>query len=186
MIQLLFLLTLIRLRIEPVNTLPLGNEGTEEMRKSLPIYKSPGSFYVVVYVGSPPQRQTLILDTGSHFMAFPCEPCLSCGKKFSEKYFDPDLSRSNAKLSCGNYPKECFWKDVSICTDENLCQLTVRYTEGSSWTAHEYKDNVWIGSIDYETSVREYSRFSVPIVFGCVLYERGLFRTQYADGMFCI
>ena len=29
-------------------------------------------FYSLVYVGNPPQRQTVILDTGSSILSFPC------------------------------------------------------------------------------------------------------------------
>ena len=29
-------------------------------------------FYSLMYVGNPPQRQTVILDTGSSILAFPC------------------------------------------------------------------------------------------------------------------
>ena len=32
----------------------------------------PRYFYSLVYVGTPPQRQTVILDTGSSILAFPC------------------------------------------------------------------------------------------------------------------
>lgn len=31
-----------------------------------------GYYYLNVYIGSPPQLQTLILDTGSWMTAFPC------------------------------------------------------------------------------------------------------------------
>ena len=31
-----------------------------------------GYYYINVYIGSPPQLQTLILDTGSWLTAFPC------------------------------------------------------------------------------------------------------------------
>lgn len=31
-----------------------------------------GYYYINVYIGSPPQLQTLILDTGSWLTSFPC------------------------------------------------------------------------------------------------------------------
>jgi len=38
--------------------------------------------------------------------------------------------------------------EASVCTSDKLCQITVRYTEGSSWTAHEHKDYLWIDNDD--------------------------------------
>jgi hypothetical protein len=52
-----------------------------------------------VWVGSPtPQRQTVIVDTGSHFTAFPCTGCDGCGESYhtdkvsvrSERSLDED------------------------------------------------------------------------------------------------
>ena len=38
-----------------------------------------GYYYVEIQVGTPPSRQTVIVDTGSHLTAFPCIHCPSCG-----------------------------------------------------------------------------------------------------------
>ena len=39
-------------------------------------------YYTNVYVGTPPQPQSVIIDTGSDYLAFPCSTCISgkCGK----------------------------------------------------------------------------------------------------------
>lgn len=37
-----------------------------------PLYPGYGTHFVYLYVGTPPQRQSVIIDTGSHFTAFPC------------------------------------------------------------------------------------------------------------------
>lgn len=34
-----------------------------------------GYDYVNIYVGNPPQKQSLIIDTGSSITAFPCDAC---------------------------------------------------------------------------------------------------------------
>jgi hypothetical protein len=44
----------------------------------VPLHAHSGTHHVHVYVGSPPQRQTLIVDTGSRLMAFPCKSCQVC------------------------------------------------------------------------------------------------------------
>ena len=39
-----------------------------------------GYFYVNIYIGTPPIRQTVIVDTGSGITTFPCNDCGSnCG-----------------------------------------------------------------------------------------------------------
>ena len=60
-------------------------------------------FYSLVYIGTPPQRQTVILDTGSSILAFPCtgdscymvltSRCNGCGSHQNGP-FNPSLSKS--------------------------------------------------------------------------------------------
>lgn len=45
-----------------------------------PLHARSGTYHAYMYVGTPPQRQTLIVDTGSRLTAFPCHPhCPDCG-----------------------------------------------------------------------------------------------------------
>jgi hypothetical protein len=50
---------------------------------SLKVYGnvSLGYYYANIYIGTPPQRQSMILDTGSGIIAVPCEQCTQCGNK---------------------------------------------------------------------------------------------------------
>jgi Xylanase inhibitor N-terminal/Xylanase inhibitor C-terminal len=112
-------------------------------------------------------------------MAFPCEPCTNCGHHVS-KYFHPGLSTTDRSPSCGS----CLLKGVSKCSDFlDRCIISQKYTEGSSWTAYETEDLVWLGSADLEESLEEYMKLAVPYAFGCQTAERGLFKKQYADGI---
>jgi hypothetical protein len=44
------------------------------------LYQGYGTHYVDLWCGSPPQRQTVIVDTGSGVTAFPCSGCSeNCG-----------------------------------------------------------------------------------------------------------
>jgi len=63
--------------------------------------------------------------------------------------------------------------EASSCTSENQCQLTVRYTEGSSWTAYEHVDTLWFDKTQH----------GAPVHYGCQFYESGLFRKQHEDGI---
>ena len=44
-----------------------------------PLETGLGTHYAYLWVGTPPQRQTVILDTGSYRTGFPCDPCSNCG-----------------------------------------------------------------------------------------------------------
>ncbi len=41
----------------------------------LPLHAGYGTHYAFMYVGTPAQRVSVILDTGSHWTAFPCTGC---------------------------------------------------------------------------------------------------------------
>jgi len=159
---------------------------------TVPLHASSGTHHVHMYIGSPPQRQTLIIDTGSRLMAFPCEPCRSCGSHVSKKYFNPLMSTTDNTPTCGS----CMLEGISKCSEfstvvgngkgakNKKCVISQKYTEGSSWTAYELEDMVWMGASDHQESIgMEYMKMAVPYVFGCQTSEKGLFRKQYADGI---
>ena len=140
---------------------------------TVPLHATTGTHHVHVYIGSPPQRQTLIVDTGSRLMAFPCQPCRACGKHTS-KYFDPSISTTDVVPTCGN----CILNSSKCSSFSDHCILSQKYTEGSSWTAFELEDLVWFG-----TSPENWMHLAVPFTFGCQTSEKGLFQKQYADGI---
>ena len=47
-----------------------------------------GYYYLEAYVGTPEQKQALILDTGSNLTIFPCQGCEKC-RDHINKNFDP-------------------------------------------------------------------------------------------------
>ena len=62
--------------------------------QSVPLSQGYGTHLANIWVGSPqPQRKTVIVDTGSHFTAFPCTGCNNCGGSYhTDPYFDPSKS----------------------------------------------------------------------------------------------
>ena len=120
-----------------------------------PLHSASGTHHAYLYIGSPPQRQTLIVDTGSRFTAFPCQPhCPDCGKHASDQ-FHLDQSSSYEVMPCSScmlsttnafvlndglgglrgikqFPNTCY---------NGNCELESSYTEGSSWRAFEVKDD---------------------------------------------
>jgi hypothetical protein len=65
-----------------------------------PLHAKSGTHHAYLYIGSPPQRQTLIVDTGSRLTAFPCSPhCSDCGTHASPQ-FDINQSTSLSIVPC--------------------------------------------------------------------------------------
>ena len=60
------------------------------LQYSTPIYGNTSLlnyYYVNLYIGNPPKRQALIIDTGSLLTTIPCMPfCDSCGKHINSYY----------------------------------------------------------------------------------------------------
>ena len=59
--------------------------GTLPAAESDPLYQGMGVHYAFLQVGTPPQRVSVIVDTGSHHTAFPCLGC-KCGVHVSNFY----------------------------------------------------------------------------------------------------
>jgi hypothetical protein len=62
---------------------------------SSPLFQGMGTHYSFLWVGTPPQRVSVIMDTGSHHTAFPCTGC-KCGKHVSSQ-------RTQSSLIVGAY-----------------------------------------------------------------------------------
>jgi len=156
------------------------------------LYQGYGTHYVDLWVGTPPQRQTLIVDTGSGVTAFPCSGCTDCGDKYHiDKFFIEKDSSTFRKQACDSCKR-------GHCTGTE-CRISLSYQEGSSWTAYEAIDRVYIGGPhDHGLTTVEDKKeaddllmldpqhanaFSFDMVFGCQTHLTGLFKTQLADGI---
>jgi Xylanase inhibitor N-terminal len=144
---------------------------------TIPMHYEAGSHHVYVYVGSPnPQRQILILDTGSRYMAFPCEPCKDCGRHASPKYFNDTDSTTHRD----NFHPNCVYaKAKKKNAPDDSCRFDQTYLEGSSWRAKEVEDLVWLATADQEESIEEYMpHLAIPFTFGCQFSVTGYFVHQ--------
>lgn len=59
-----------------------------------------GYYYVNLYIGTPPQEQSVIVDTGSGQLALPCSKCESCGSSHIHRPFDLRQSSSSKIVTC--------------------------------------------------------------------------------------
>ena len=147
--------------------------------QAVPLLQGYGTHFSIVWVGTPtPQRKTVIVDTGSHYTAFPCSGCQSCGAPHhTDPYFRPEKSGTFHQLQCS----EC--QDGVVC-DDGKCKFTQAYTEGSSWEAVQVKDRFYCGGTDVLDSVNPNDqKYAIDFMFGCQNSMTGLFITQLADGI---
>lgn len=140
-------------------------------------------YFATFEVGTPEKPQSVIIDTGSDTMAFPCETCKgrNCG---SHQYprFKPNTSRTfKYKIRCSNPQR---------MGGHQVCKFVKSYAEGSSLYGFLADDLIRFKSAKqvYGNKLRELNKKLVKDVriqteFGCTEKETGLFKTQYADGI---
>jgi hypothetical protein len=136
--------------------------------ETIPLYGSLsglGYYFVDVMVGSPPQRQSAIVDTGSEGFSITCAPCSACGRNHMDPYFEPTASSSFTRLD--------------QCPAANLrnpeCVFEKRYLEGSSLKGKNFKEHVGFNITGVPSKI---------IPFGCIESETNLFKDQRANGIF--
>ena len=126
-------------------------------------------YYTYLYLGSPPKKQSYILDTGSSITTSPCSLCTTCGKHQNGLY---QISNDQI-IKCSN--NFCSYVN-SKCSLNSQCSFSISYSEGSSISGVYIKELINFGD-DYENK----NSFEFPI--GCTNRETHLFLTQLADGI---
>ena len=177
-----------------------GRTGTRALQQQMgALYQGYGTHYIDLWVGSPtPQRQTVIVDTGSGVTAFPCEECNGCGDDYhTDNYYRHTSSSTFRPLGCD----ECTRGYCASVENSQKCRISMSYAEGSSWTAYEAVDLCYAGGPHHDalavggamtnqedTTVdfvdpNDASQFEFELNFGCQVSITGLFITQLADGI---
>jgi hypothetical protein len=166
---------------------------TQDPRQIGALYMGYGTHYADLWCGTPPQRQTVIVDTGSGVTAFPSSGCTGCGVPdyHIDLLFTEADSSTFQKLGCD----ECL-RGSCASSGDGSCKIGMSYQEGSSWNAYEGKDLCYVGGL-HEKAVTEdatapafddvhpesAAAFAFPMKFGCQTHLTGLFKTQLADGI---
>lgn len=124
-----------------------------------------GYYSTKVYIGTPPQEFTLMVDTGSAVTYVPCSSCQSCGSHQNPR-FEPKLSATYQRIPCSG---EC-----GLCNPgRTQCAYDNQYAEKSSSSGVLGRD---IMSFDPDMVGNE-------VVFGCGNDESGAIYSQDADGI---
>ncbi|XP_047340235.1 aspartic proteinase CDR1-like [Impatiens glandulifera] len=108
-----------------------------------------------IYVGTPPAKQAVMVDTGSDITWIQCRSCVNCFEQ-NQPIFNPDQSSSFKRLRCDS--NECLkLGSKRVCTQPNLnCKYGLAYTGGSRSNGELVKETYIIG------------RTSIPnIAHGC-------------------
>eukprot|EP00979_Chaetoceros_neogracilis_P013540 scaffold3896_cov235-Chaetoceros_neogracile.AAC.5 len=172
----------------------IGKKGYPNSSETIAVYQDYGAYYIDIYLGTPAQRQTLLIDTGSVGTALPCSDCLDCGESnHTNTHFAEQLSSSFQNLTCS----ECL--NGHCNTSNDVCDVNSHYAEGSSWHGAEVKDLAYPGgphdgSLDPNLQSNDDDVFSgsnpnnavkyrFSLKFTCMDSMVGAFKSQQANGI---
>ncbi|GIX62133.1 aspartic protease PM5 [Babesia caballi] len=134
-------------------------------------------YYTVVEVGTPPQRQTVVVDTGSSNLVLSSQRCGHCGTHDMQR-FDPSLSATvlyvNGRGSLCNEVGGVRGRHIE---GGNTCHFTQQYAEDSAITGVYVTDFFAFGNDGAPNA-----SYRVPY-FGCITSETRLMYQQHANGV---
>ncbi|OIT33111.1 PREDICTED: aspartic proteinase-like protein 2 [Nicotiana attenuata] len=125
-----------------------------------------GYYTTHIWIGTPPQKFALIVDTGSTVTYVPCSECKKCGNHQDPK-FQPEMSSTYQSVKC-NKACPCDHK-------RQQCIYERRYAEMSASYGLLGEDIISFGNLSELAPQRA--------VFGCEIAETGDLYSQRADGI---
>ncbi|OII74168.1 aspartyl protease family protein [Cryptosporidium andersoni] len=133
-------------------------------------------YYTDIFIGLPrPQRQSVIVDTGSNLLAFVCTDCEKCGHHI-DPYYDPRKSLTSMVVPCKPYCRYCV-------DNGNQCAYDITYMEGSHLSGRYFEDFVSVRNENHGNSVSIPYAIGLSTVFGGITRETSLFYSQAASGI---
>lgn len=142
----------------------------EGKRESVRLYGNINKYaywFVDLLVGTPPQRTSVIIDTGSAVCAFSCDTCAHCGTHM-DSVFNFSNSSTASWASCDHCPS-------GSCV-KGHCAYSISYVEGSAISGYWFSDFVRLGGS---------GEGNIPVnsSLGCHTLETKLFYTQSVNGI---
>ncbi|KAH0726784.1 aspartic proteinase-like protein 2 isoform X2 [Solanum tuberosum] len=125
-----------------------------------------GYYTTHIWIGTPPQKFALIVDTGSTVTYVPCSSCEKCGNHQDPK-FQPEKSSTYQSVKCD--------KTCPCDLKRQQCIYERRYAEMSSSFGLLGEDVISFGNLSELGPQRA--------VFGCEIAETGDLYSQRADGI---
>ncbi|XP_057973921.1 aspartic proteinase 36 [Malania oleifera] len=147
----------------------LQNSGHHKPNARMRLYDdllANGYYTTRLWIGKPPQKFALIVDTGSTVTYVPCFNCEKCGRH-QDARFRPELSRTYQPLKCNS--------DCTCDNEGEQCTYERRYAEMSSSSGVLGEDIISFGN--------ESELVPQRAVFGCENVETGDIYSQRADGI---
>lgn len=130
-----------------------------------------GYYFIYAFVGNPPQKQSLILDSGSSQISFACNTCSNCGV---HEYPPFDLNKSITGRKCNG----------NLFSNER-CKYFHRFNEGSVISGKYFSDILSFESNQKNSGIK--TDFKVKYdYFGCNELETKQIYNQNATGVFGI
>ncbi|XP_060208866.1 aspartic proteinase 36-like isoform X1 [Lycium barbarum] len=125
-----------------------------------------GYYTTHIWIGTPPQRFALIVDTGSTVTYVPCSTCEQCGTH-QDPRFQPEMSSTYQPVKCNT--------DCTCDNKREQCIYERQYAEMSSSSGVLGEDIVSFGN--------QSELAPQGAVFGCENRETGDLYSQHADGI---
>ncbi|CAI9095386.1 OLC1v1031325C2 [Oldenlandia corymbosa var. corymbosa] len=106
----------------------------------IPVYDVEGAYATILEVGTPPQKDVWILDTGSNLIWWVCRPC----KKCPAESFDPSKSSTFKRVNCDDL-KDCpRWAGFQCGSSfGKKCVFQTRYLDGTKSQGFMARDKVY-------------------------------------------